>query len=106
MTPLRHGLSATYLAADGLPRPPQCPCGRAPASREDGLCDYCRMRRGGFKPPIGPDRCRDCGFHVPTQAHRTGCPRTGGTWDLPPDWPRRSVEQRAAVIAAKQAATS
>lgn len=39
--------------------------------------DYSAMRRSGFKPPIGPGRCRDCGFHIPTQDHRDGCPRTG-----------------------------
>jgi hypothetical protein len=31
----------------------------------------------GFVPPTGPDRCGDCGFHVPTQGHRDGCPACG-----------------------------
>jgi hypothetical protein len=100
MTPLRHGLSTNYFSASGSPRPPQCPCGRARAIDDTNLCGYCAMRRSGFKPPIGPDRCRDCGFHVPTQTHRDGCPRTGGTYDdLPPNWAQLSVEERAAVVA-------
>ncbi len=28
---------------------------------------------GVFYPPTGRDRCERCGFHVPTQAHRSGC---------------------------------
>jgi hypothetical protein len=27
----------------------------------------------GFTPPTGPGRCFTCGFHTPTQGHRTGC---------------------------------
>ena len=26
-----------------------------------------------FRPPIGRDRCERCGFHIPTQGHRSGC---------------------------------
>lgn len=44
----------------------------------------------GFVPPRGPDRCRECGFHVPTQGHRDGCQQTIGevgqaTPDVLPD---------------------
>ena len=27
----------------------------------------------GFVPPSGPGRCRDCGWHVPTQGHKPDC---------------------------------
>lgn len=27
----------------------------------------------GFSPPIGPNRCLECGHHTPTQGHREGC---------------------------------
>jgi hypothetical protein len=27
----------------------------------------------GFRPPTGPDRCSECGFHIPTQGHREAC---------------------------------
>ena len=30
----------------------------------------------GFSPPTGPDRCDECGFHVPIQGHRDGCEQT------------------------------
>ena len=26
-----------------------------------------------FRPPTGRDRCQQCGFHQPTQGHRSGC---------------------------------
>lgn len=29
-----------------------------------------------FTPPAGPDRCDECGFHIPTQGHRDGCQQT------------------------------
>jgi hypothetical protein len=28
-----------------------------------------------FQPPTGPERCPECGWHWPTQAHRVGCTR-------------------------------
>lgn len=36
--------------------------------------EYLAARRRGFMPPSGPGRCHACGFHVPTQSHRDGCP--------------------------------
>jgi putative DNA primase/helicase len=30
----------------------------------------------GFVPPIGPDRCDECGWHVETQGHEDGCRQT------------------------------
>jgi hypothetical protein len=29
--------------------------------------------RGGFTPPHGPGRCRECGYHVANQGHRDDC---------------------------------
>jgi putative DNA primase/helicase len=35
----------------------------------------------GFTAPSGPDRCPECGFHVPTMGHRSGCPANAeGLW--------------------------
>lgn len=31
-------------------------------------------RATDYNPPTGPGRCGECGFHVPTQGHRHGCP--------------------------------
>jgi hypothetical protein len=28
----------------------------------------------GFTPPTGPDRCDNCGCHIPTQGHKPDCP--------------------------------
>lgn len=30
-------------------------------------------RNGAFRPPSGPGRCPECGWHVPTQGHRDPC---------------------------------
>ena len=30
-----------------------------------------------FRPPHGRDRCERCGFHMPTQGHRSGCQEMG-----------------------------
>lgn len=35
-----------------------------------------------FRPIDRPGRCVACGFHVPTQMHRTYCPRTGQDGNL------------------------
>lgn len=35
----------------------------------------------GFRPIDKPGRCVACGFYVPTQLHRTYCPRTGQSAD-------------------------
>lgn len=47
------------------------PLPQRPAS--EGRMDLPR----GFKPINKPGRCLACGFHVPTQMHRTFCPNTG-----------------------------
>ena len=39
--------------------------------------NYIEYRRGVFRAPRGPGRCDWCGFHVPTQKHRDGCPQEG-----------------------------
>lgn len=31
------------------------------------------QRPAGFTPPRGPDRCPDCGWHIPTQRHHPDC---------------------------------
>jgi AAA domain len=31
-------------------------------------------RRSDFVPPTGPDRCPECGYHIPTQGHCDDCP--------------------------------
>jgi len=38
------------------------------------MTGYIEYRRGVFR-VSGPGRCDWCGFHVPTQGHRDGCPQ-------------------------------
>ena len=40
------------------------------------MTGYIEYRRGVFR-VSGPGRCDWCGFHVPTQKHRDGCPQDG-----------------------------
>jgi hypothetical protein len=69
-------------STDDLPpsaNPPGAPTGRTP-----GMTDRVKQALAkanarndesvpGFRPPAGPDRCADCGFHAPTQGHRENC---------------------------------
>jgi hypothetical protein len=45
----------------------------------DGVADVADVAamNGMQRPPPGPGRCNGCGFHVPTQGHRGGCPAKG-----------------------------
>jgi hypothetical protein len=65
------------------------------------MTTYNRMRRSGFSPPVGPGRCRDCGFHEPTQGHRDGCPRIAGLYDVPPNWRELGMHERMAAARIK-----
>ncbi|CAN5388654.1 DUF3631 domain-containing protein [soil metagenome] len=40
----------------------------------DDVSDVSRVSQDSrFVPPVGLDRCSECGFHVPLQGHRDGC---------------------------------
>lgn len=46
------------------------------AQHTDPWKHFQTLLHNGFRPPTDTGRCQACGFHVPTQQHRGGCPRT------------------------------
>lgn len=57
------------------------------------------QRPAGFTPPRGPDRCPDCGWHIPTQRHHPDCRHASGValkqaQEAPRNAPRSDAQGR------------
>lgn len=77
-----QNVPASPPSKDDLPPSANPPGG--PTDRTPGMTDRVKQALAkanerndesvpGFRPPAGPDRCADCGFHTPTQGHREHC---------------------------------